>query len=239
MVHPETDLILYSVVFGDQYEYMTGCMTNSLKRNMPGVEHVVRKIAPAGGSQFVPAHVTDNNAKLWMWSDFVSSQPDDARVMLCDVDLLILKDVRSVFDDGFDIAYTVRDARVPFNSGVMFIRVNDRSRLFVHEWARASQRIVDMGRRAEFYIKDCVGGNQKAFRDTKRICVEWDDPPYIVPIPCEIWNCEQESYSKFSEETRVLHVKGWLREAALHNVPQHLVPDNCAALLPICREYGY
>jgi hypothetical protein len=39
----------------------------------------------------------------------------------------------------------------------------------------------------------------------------------IAELPCEIWNCEQETRSSFSERTKVVHIVGELRHACLHD----------------------
>src|SRR5688572_24146347 len=74
-----------------------------------------------------------NTQKLEYWADAVRALPDGERVLLLDGDTVIMKSLDDVWDRAFDVAYTTKPegSRMPFNAGVIFLRVSPASRAFM------------------------------------------------------------------------------------------------------------
>lgn len=101
----------------------------------------------------IPAPLTDlarsviehwkaaNSDKLRHWVDCCDKLPDGAQAILLDVDTFIRDDPSDAWDTPFDVGLTKRreSHKYPFNGGVVFIRVNHRSRRFMRQWLAANE----------------------------------------------------------------------------------------------------
>jgi len=159
----------------------------------------------------IPSHV-HNTQKMEHWYHVVTGAPDGARLLLMDADMMILRPLDDVWDRDFDLAYTVKpQERFPFNSGVVFLRVSDRTRAFVEEWRRENRRMLGDSRHHQVWRKQYGGINQAALgymlSKGDRAGVS------LLTLPCAEWNCEDSSWARFSSETRVVHIKSGLRRA--------------------------
>ena len=239
---------IYTVAFGDFYLGMLDSLVKSVRRNAP--EHLLTTtwgLRPRQPESYkwVAPFLWSNDYKMNLWDDAMQRFPDGEQVVFVDSDILILRPLDDAFDLEFDVGYTVREGTPPFNSGVIFVRVNERSRKFFREWRIANNKLIAKGADITEYVRECVGANQTAFRyvmdsiamgDAKK----WADPPKMVAFPCSIWNCEQMSYKYFDrDQTRVLHVKSQLREYLLNDAPEHILKPADRSLISLCREYGY
>jgi hypothetical protein len=62
------------------------------------------------------------------------------------------------------------------------------------------------------YRKKYAGQNQASLG----YVLEHSYPGKVVTLPCSVWNCEDSTWPEFRpERTRIVHVKGQLRLAAL------------------------
>lgn len=191
--------------------------------------------------KWLPKFVTDNFAKLQAWQQFVERQVDGEQVCFIDADCLILGDLAPAFDDPYDVAYTVRPGRIPFNSGVVFVRVNERSREFFRHWVNFNLRIVKNEGLSLADLREFAGGNQWAMADCFKLVEAGKLDCQLKKLPCRIWNCEQETWSEFDEdETRILHVKGALREWLLrHQPPPEDARESLRKVLPVAKKFGW
>ena len=154
----------------------------------------------------------DNTQKMVAWNAVIQSARPGEVVGLLDCDTLVLGDLRAVLDLDFRVTYTVRPphARFPFNSGVVFARIGKAVKRFFAEWeAKNLSLLADRDAHRPFRYK--YGGiNQAALGAMIEA-----RPDLVTPIPCEVWNCEDSSWPAFGSATKVLHIKGRLREACL------------------------
>lgn len=157
-----------------------------------------------------PSHVA-NVRKVLHWAQIVEAAADDECLALLDCDTVVLKSLDDIWGHPFDLAYTVRpaDCALPFNSGVLFLRVSPRVRDFVRVWADLNvQMLADQALHDEWRAE--FGGiNQAAFGALLRMTSV--DDLHLALLPCQVWNCEDFTWATASDDTRILHVKGALR----------------------------
>lgn len=161
-------------------------------------------------SNGVPGFIA-NTQKLEHWESIIAGAADGERILLIDVDTVILRPLDDVWDRTFDVAYTVAN-RFPINGGVVFVRVSDRSKAFMAAWvAKNRELLVDYEPR--WWRAKFGGINQAAF------CLLTEggyQGAELLGLPCAEWNCEDSTWAKFDPAvTRILHVKSHLRQACL------------------------
>lgn len=230
-----------SVVFDDVFENMSCLLRRSLNLNSPGCSFEVVREEPPRQTKWMPKFITDNLRKLELWKERVDEGAEGEELVLIDADTLVLRDLRDAFDVDFDLRYTIRPGRVPFNCGVVFVRVNDKSRRFFAQWVKHNQRIVKNQGLSLEHLREFAGGNQWALNEVLSELDAGKFPCRVETAPCEIWNCEQETWERFSTHTAVLHIKSWLRAHLLNHLPfendrQRVV---MAPILKVCRAYGW
>ena len=90
----------------------------------------------------------------------------DSEIIIIDNDTLILKDLKIVFETSFDVAFTPLNKNVsayPMNSGVLFLRKNDRTKKLIEFM---DQHVIDLSKdnkKHEIAIKKYGGADQAAF----------------------------------------------------------------------------
>lgn len=153
-----------------------------------------------------------NTKKLATWVEYIDAT--DEEVILADCDMLMIRSAAHAFDLPFDIAYTrkVKGGRVPFNSGIMMIRPNERSREFMHRWKEVNdQMYIDKAFHAQ-WNKKYKGMNQTAFG---YLLETGDHNAHIHAYTTQEWNAINTDWDKIDESTVFVHCKGPLRDAVI------------------------
>lgn len=161
-----------------------------------------------------------NTQKLEHWQRQVEALEDGTPVALVDADTMLVRPLDPVWDLPFDAAYTVRPAscRLPFNAGVLFLRVNAGTRAMLAAWAAANRRMLT-NRLFHYAWRRKYGGmNQAAlgyvFESGEASGLTWR------ALPCLEWNCEDSTWTQYDPGvTRLVHVKSALRMGALATGP--------------------
>lgn len=152
-----------------------------------------------------------NTQKLGIWNQRVQAAPDGDRILLIDADTMILRPLDDVWEQAFDVAYTTKRGPFPFNAGVIFIRVSDRTRGFMAAWVAANARVLADHHPPVFWIRQFGGVNQSALAG---LLADRPADISIVELPCREWNCEDSTWRKYDPGvTRIAHIKGALRRA--------------------------
>lgn len=173
------------------------------------------------GEQTVNERVRHSNRKLAQWAAAVDAAPDGTPMLLIDADCLILRPLDDVWAQPFDVAYTIRDpkrSRLPHNAGVVFVRATPAARAFLWAWLeatvpiRASRKLIA---RARLHFGAC---------DQAGLAVVLREPEAqaatIRALTCLEWNCEDSEWGRFDPSlTRIVHIKGALRDALLKPRP--------------------
>lgn len=192
--------------------------------------------APERGGTGVRNHLA-NTHKLAAWARIVAESQDGDRLLLMDADTWIQQPLDDLWARPFDLAYTTRAGwPVPFNLGVVALRVSARTRAFMADWLAENHRLFAGGGDADAWRRAYGGVNQASFANLLASGALRDLD--ILTLPCAEWNCEDSSWAQFDPDvTRIVHAKSALRLAALESQP---IPDDLAALAALwrrlCRE---
>lgn len=157
----------------------------------------------------VPSHV-HNTQKMDEWWRLVSTAPIGDRLLLIDADTMICRPLDAVWDHDFDMAYTTKRSRFPFNSGVVFFRITEATKAFVHAWRAENIRMLGDGRYHQMWRKKYGGINQASLGAL--LDRQADFGLRIHSLPCQEWNCEDSAWADFDPAvTRIVHVKSHVR----------------------------
>lgn len=201
------------------YERLLAVFAKSVEWRCPTAELVVERItAPLETKR--NAGMTSNWHKFKVWNEFVQAQSDGERVVLMDADMLIIQDIEPAFDEAeFDIGLTRRTSTAwPYNGGVIFINVNERSRAFVSKWGEIDDEMYRDDSLHDPYKKRYKGQNQASLG----WMVEHNPMGAVIhEFPCAVWNACNEDWMRFGPHTRVVHIKSTLRHSCLGRTSGH------------------
>jgi hypothetical protein len=172
----------------------------------------------------IASHV-ENTQKMEHWHQLVTAAPDGTRLLMIDADTIILHPLDDVWERDFDLAYTTKESRFPFNSGVIFARVSPRLRAFIAAWRKENRRMLGDRWHHQIWRKRFGGINQASFGYMLERGAQ--DGLSLATLPCVEWNCEDASWASYSSATRIVHVKSSLRASLFlraHVAPAHLRP---------------
>jgi len=197
---------------------LANALENSVAKNSPDVEFD-EVITPAPDERpGLLRHYTDNHAKLVVWRDQIHAEPDGSQVILMDADTIVLGPLEDAFDRPYDIGWTWRPGRLPANSGVVFVNCNERSRNFMDAWVQRDRMLMENRTLADHGARKFGGANQASFM--------WlithgggTDIANCHTMMCKKWNSVDQTWHEFSDDTRVLHIKGKLRDACVGKEP--------------------
>lgn len=182
----------------------------------PGWDVQVRPITPtrAESSIGLYSHVA-NTQKLDHWAETVNAADDGEQVLLVDTDTVVLQPLDDLWALPFDLAYTTRPRGFPFNAGVIAVRVSDRVRTFMADWADANRALLGADKANAYAAARTYGGiNQASLAPLLQHASERGIT--LRALPCAEWNCEDTTWAEFDPaRTRILHVKSALRTMAL------------------------
>lgn len=197
----------------------------------------IRAIRPSHAQSAIGLrrHAT-NTQKLDHWTAQVVAAADGEQLLLMDADTVVLRPLDDLWEQAFDLAYTVRPprAKFPLNGGVVGVRVSDRTRAFLTAWAEGNRRLLGERTGAYDWARRFGGVNQASLAplldQAEARGVE------VRALPCAEWNCEDTTWAEFNPaRTRILHVKDALRRMALGMEPP--TPE-LAPLVALWRRYA-
>lgn len=218
---------LVSVYFSERdgrsagvYARMARALERSAAANSPGAPLRMLRISPDWerlGKLWRRGHdperesLLGNTAKLEAWAEAVESAAAGELLGLLDADLLVTGELAEVELLRFDLAYTERPAgaRYPLNGGVVFLRVSERTRRFMHKWVALNARLLANGGEHQ-PLRERFGGINQAALGSLLETAGLD----VLALPCAAWNCEDSCWSSFDPaRTKIVHVKSQLRQA--------------------------
>jgi hypothetical protein len=229
-----------TVALDDEFHWMAERLHESIQKNSPSTHLTIIDAGPAVQTKWMPKFMTDNLQKLECWRTWLEDQ-DGIDVAFLDADLLVLRDLQLIFDYPFDIRYTTRPGRVPFNSGVIFARANPRTRKFFRQWLKHNRRLIKNQGLSLDKIREFAGGNQWAFNEVLKDLEKEKFHCDICTADCATWNCEQETWREFNGKTAIVHIKSLLRGHLLQYMPWES-EEQATAMNPLvrtCRAYGW
>jgi len=189
-------------------------LENSVEVNCPEAEFDLW-VSPRPDEQpGLLKHYTDNHAKLLIWRDAVHNADDGERIVLMDADTIVLGDLTPAFDEDYDIGWTWRPGRLPVNSGVVYVRANARSKAFMDAWVQRDSILMGHRSLADHGRNKYGGANQASFM-WLMLHGGGGEIANLKDLPCKKWNSVDQTWCDFDSDTRVLHIKGRLRDACL------------------------
>lgn len=214
------------------YARMARVLRYTARQHCPRWSVSVRMVEPPPLKVASPKRFFVVNAqKLGQWWRTVIQAPIGDRILLIDSDTFIVHPIDDIWDHDFDVAYTVRDFVFPLNGGVVFLRVNARTKAFITQWWRETELMLrEPDRHWEWARK--FGGLTQA---SLGAVISTAEHVNLLTVPCSVWNSEDSSWSEFAPGvTRIVHVKSALRWRVFGTpVPkgeQHSMDPNVFAL---------
>ena len=212
--------MLIYCAYGGSYGKLARALGNSVVANCPDANVLTERIEPVpdtGPRPLTGWIVAQMQAWLRVAHDC------DEPLVLMDADMLVLRDISDVFDRDFDVAVTVRPEGL--NSGILFLRPNERSRWFMRAWQKMTALLLERPDGGEHFLHGHYGSvDQAAMMILLGIPVEYGC--MVLKLDCSEWNACQEHWDDVGDETRMLHVKGRLRDDVMAGRPgrwPHLV----------------
>lgn len=233
---------LISGYFGtEDFTRLARVLAHSAARHCPSWQRTIVRISErpfVRGPQFGQSHVA-NTQKIQFWLEAVAALPDGAEILLIDADTVIVRPLDDVWDLDFDVAYTTKaaTAKIPFNTGVVFMRISPVVRVFLQAWRDRQVQMLAHALEAERWRRLMVGLNQSALAaelDAIGLDPQLEEPAVVeavyagatpMPIrfrrlPCVEWNCEDASWAAYDwRVTRIIHVKSALRDSVFRRRP--------------------
>ena len=168
-------------------------------------------------SKYVRKDLFPNNAhKALAWCDIIKNAPEGDRILLMDCDTFIRAPLDDIWDLDFEYARTFRNYKWPWNSGVMFVRVNERIKKFFELITEETFKMLGDAKYHEKYEEKFGGIHQASIAAViERNLIPLD----IIDIPCKIWNSEHSNrnYVDF-KQAKIVHLLPSGRRKILHGV---------------------
>lgn len=173
-----------------------------------------------------------NTYKLDRWCALVESAGDGTPLLLIDSDTMIVRPLDPIWARPFDVAYTTKPGRFPFNAGVIALRVSDPVRSFLRAWRDENRRLLGDSKTHRDWRRKYGGLNQAALGSILE--AGRGRGLHIATLPCAEWNCEDSSWPAFDPAVaRIVHVKSTLRRAVLGFA---VTPPQIRPLVRLWRE---
>lgn len=195
----------------DVWRRMADVLEHTATVHCPSWTRSIRAITPEPRPSVLAVESHEvNTQKLEHWLARVEDAPDGTPMLLIDVDTAILRPLDPVWRESFDVAFTTKRRPFPFNLGVIFLRVSDRTRAFMGSWLEENNNLLTDRMHSHLWRNSFGGVNQAAFG---RLLQRSGLSVTFHRLPCAEWNCEESAWPTFdSNKARVLHLKGSLRQ---------------------------
>jgi hypothetical protein len=161
---------------------------------------------------------TANNLKLKLWVKAVLAS--DVPVVLIDIDTVILKDLWDIFHKDFDIAVTERPGKAWFNGGVVFVKPTEAAKRDLAVWLEFdsqlyNSRIINPGDRKPSKLKEIQDSTEHDGQNQPSFVHLYNKGLFkskVIKLPSSLYNNCDQVWAKFTKATRIVHVKGKLRQ---------------------------
>lgn len=212
------------------YKKLSDIWLYSLKKNTPSADVELIKISAPDTRNSIKKSFSSNTCKLDVWVDCIDRY--DCPILFMDCDMLVLDNVLEPFNKDFDIAYTLREHKLPFNGGVLYYKPTTAAKKFMHRYRDVNNKMFKNPGFHKAYRRKYAGMNQAAFgymleEESKKV--------NIAKLP-DIWNlCEK--WNNMPVDTKAVHVKSALRRACLGNQPDRFTKQAFAIWKKYEKEF--
>jgi hypothetical protein len=194
------------------YDQLSQVFEYSVKKNAPHLTIEIVALPPKEKEIGKIPNFAANTIKLDVWNDIMASATEP--IIFCDADLLLLRDPTLAFELDFDLCFTKRTSKIPFNGGVVFARPTENAKEFFINWKKFNNKMYEDNVFHRIWRKKYAGMNQAALGyllETTPIAAK------IEYLPCATWNACDEDWANLREDVVFLHIKGRLRDAVIGN----------------------
>ena len=172
-----------------------------------------------------------------LWQVGLESVVDLNRpIVFLDADTMVLKPLDRVFQDRFDIGYTIRDGyKWPLNTGVLFVVKSPSVDKMFEKWVDYTEKILSDNVLIQEAIDKEGGADQMSFR---YILNEFKDLTFL-PLSSKTWNMDK--CTRDMDSVGIFHFKGCLPlllKQRLYGVEygDERTPAECEGAFAIWRE---
>jgi hypothetical protein len=131
---------------------------------------------------------------------------------VCDLDLMFINSIEDIWEKPFDIAITTRKT-IKYNTGIWFIRDNERAKDFLHKWIVNTEILVDMVKSGNEEIKPYIHENGGIDQASLDMTINHEiSKAKVFELDSTIWNACQHEWEHVTEETKIIHIKSNLRK---------------------------
>ncbi|MGV3531967.1 MAG: hypothetical protein ACO1QR_06320 [Chthoniobacteraceae bacterium] len=158
------------------------------------------------------------SSKTLAWEQALRRQPTNEKLILLDVDTLVIRDLSQVVaGEDWDVLFTWKDEQFVLNTGVLVCRVNAAARAFFTAWKERTLAILSdperyrvandsrnpFGASDQMALHELLG--YRLGRTNYEVPVE-GGAARLRGVPCAILN--ETNSCPVSEQTHVIHYKG-------------------------------
>jgi len=124
------------------------------------------------------------------------------------IDSLFLKSIYPLLDKVFDIAISMRNHKVRYNTGLWAYHPTKKAKTFLSKWIKITKLLLNKFDEFENEIHLYGGIDQLSLLIT--LLVDKTNL-HIKKLPCQEWNATQSEWRDIDNNTRMIHVKSQLR----------------------------
>jgi hypothetical protein len=196
------------------YSLLLDVFRESVRKNIPNADFVEIHPDPPKNTSGRELDCFFNHGKLKAWEQYAKTETDN--IVFSDCDMLALSDPSAVFDQDFDIGYTVRTsdgAGSPINGGIVLLKPTEAARDFMAHWVAIDKQMLI---NKDFHLPWCrkySGLNQSSFGYLLEHPQEYK--ARLVPFLTRDYNAVECDWIDTNEKSTFVHIKTRLRRACL------------------------
>ena len=202
-------MILHTIHFGEDnlYQRLAKVLAYSAKKNSPNTPIIIHA-GPSTNQEIIEnqrrgcfGHDIVNALKTKYHNEIVQNAELGEFICLMDLDMAVMSDLSEAEGD-YDLGYTVRDQKARINSGIIFVRVSEKTKQWYSRWHEIVYQLLnDAGKLSKLKLI-YSGINQSALG----IMLQESHNLVLKEFPAKIWNLTPVHYNSFNSETKVIHM---------------------------------
>jgi hypothetical protein len=206
--------VQFDIGLKHDYKLLLDVFRESVRVNIPNAEFVELHPDPPKNTTGRDLYCYFNHCKLAAWFSYLKKTKDN--IIFADCDMIALSDPSSVFDNDFDIGYTVRTsegAGCPINGGIVIVKPSKASIDFMRLWARIDLQMMINKEFHDQYVTKYSGLNQSSFGYLLENPTFYDAK--LKPFTTEFYNAVECDWINTNDKSTFVHIKTRLRRACL------------------------
>ncbi len=222
----QIDTVLFpSVKGGDDYARLAAVLQESARVHCPGVDFTLHH-APSVTDEIMAVGrrrqwlFQRNAMKTFMHNQIVQSAKCGEAICLMDCDTMILRDLSLVWWSKFDFAYTVKSPNSGYvcNSGVVFVRVSERTKEFYSAWWQTVLRMLSDEAFHKKWKEKWGGINQAALGWILENHNGTSGGVHVKELKTAEWNACKHDWPTALDKAHVVHILEPLKRCCLQGI---------------------